>query len=66
MDGARVYNAKYKLVREGQILYDFTHMWNLRNKTSEQRIKQTQPKKQTPNYREQTGGYQRGGELGDE
>ena len=33
MDGARVYYAKRnKSVRERQ-LYDFTHMWNLGNKT---------------------------------
>ena len=31
-------NAKRnKSVRERQILYDFTHMWNLRNKTNEHR-----------------------------
>lgn len=30
------YNAKWnKPVREKQIPYDFTHMWNLRNKTNE-------------------------------
>ena len=28
-----------KSVRERQISYDFTHMWNLRNKTNEQREK---------------------------
>ena len=26
-----------KIVRERQIQYDFTHMWNLRNKTDEYR-----------------------------
>ena len=37
---------------------DFTHMWNLRNKTDEHRGKKDrQTKKQTPNYREQTEGY---------
>ena len=36
MEGARVYYAKQnKSVRERQILYDFTHMWNLGNKTGE-------------------------------
>ena len=31
MDGVRVYYAKgNQLVREGQIPYDFTHMWNLK------------------------------------
>jgi len=40
MDGAREYNAKQNnLVRERQIPYDFTHMWNSRNKTIEQRGK---------------------------
>ena len=45
-------------IRERQMLYDFTHMWNLRNKTNRKKI---QTKKQTLNYREQTDGYQRGG-----
>jgi len=43
-------------------------MWNLRNKTNEQRVKkdrEKQTKKQTLTYREQTGGYQRGGGWGD-
>ena len=36
MDGARGYYAKQnKSVRERQIPYDFTHTWNLRNKTDE-------------------------------
>ena len=34
MDVARVCNIKQnKSVREKQIPYDFTHMWNLREKT---------------------------------
>ena len=34
MDGAREYNTrKNKSFRERQVAYDFTHMWNLRNKT---------------------------------
>ena len=38
MDGARDYNAKQnKPVRGRQMPYDFTHMWNLGNKTNEQR-----------------------------
>ena len=42
-------------------------MWNLRNKTNEQRGKkrQRQTRKQTLNYREQADGYQRGGGCGD-
>ena len=40
MDGSRGYNAKgSKSVRERQIPHDFTHMWNLRNKTDEERKK---------------------------
>ena len=36
MGGTRRHSAKQnKSVREGQIPYDFTHMWNLRNKTDE-------------------------------
>ena len=63
------YNAKrHKSVRERQTPYDFIHMWNLRSKTNEQREKKRdkQTKKQTLNYREQTGGYQRGwsGKMG--
>ena len=47
------YNAKQnKPVRERQTPYDFTPMWNLRNKTNEQRKKgerERKTKKQTPN-----------------
>ena len=40
---------------QAQIPYDFTHMWNLRNKINEQREKKKRPTmKQTLNYREQT------------
>ena len=36
--GSREYNAKQnKPVRERQIPYDFTYMWNLRNKTNDHR-----------------------------
>ena len=68
LDEAREYYAKqYKSVRERQIPYDFTHMWNLRNKTNDHRgiIKGRQTKKWTFNYREQTDGYQRGGRWED-
>ena len=38
MDGATENYAKQnKSIRERQILYDLTHMWNLRNKITEQR-----------------------------
>jgi len=46
---------------------DFTHMWNLGNKTNEQRGKRErkrQIKQQTRNYGEQTDGYHR--ESGEE
>ena len=37
MDGPGEYHAKWdKPVREKQILYDFTHMWNLMNKLNKQ------------------------------
>ena len=59
MDGTRVYRAKgNKSLRERQIPYDFTHMWNLRNKTDERvggKEREANHKKQTLNYREQTG-----------
>ena len=36
VDGARMYYAKgNKSIRERQISYDFTRMWNLRNETVE-------------------------------
>ena len=38
MDGARKINAKQnKSIRERQIPYDLTHMWNLRSKTEDHR-----------------------------
>ena len=40
-------------------------MWNLRNKTSKGERKRIN-QEQTPNYREQIDGYQRGGGWGDE
>ena len=48
-------------IREKQIPYDFIQMWNLRNKTNELRGKERERQigKQTPNYREQSDGYQR-------
>ena len=61
MDGATEHYAKQnKSVRERQIPYYFTHLWNLRNKTNEQR-KKRQTKNQTLKYKEQTGGYQETG-----
>ena len=45
MDGSREYNVKWnKSDLERQIPYDFTHMWNLRNKTNIQRKKETNQK----------------------
>ena len=39
MDGARGYYAKWnKSKRERQIVYNFTYIWNLKNKTMEQNM----------------------------
>ena len=59
MDGARVYYAmQNKSVREKLITYDFTHVWNLRNKIDEHRGNhKRQTRELTFNYREQTWGY---------
>ena len=65
----RQYYAKQnKSVRERQT-YDFTHMWNLRNKTNKQsgEKRAKQAKILILNYREHTDGYQEGMHLmGDE
>ena len=57
-----------KRVRERQIPHDFTHMWNLRNKTNEPRgkIKREggKPRIKTFNCREQIDGYQQGAGWG--
>ena len=38
MDGTRGYYAKQnKSIRERQLSYDVTHMWNLRSKTNDHR-----------------------------
>ena len=38
VDGTRIdYDKKNKSVRERQVSYDFTHTWNLRNKTDERK-----------------------------
>ena len=60
MNGPRGYYVKQsKLVKERQMLYDITYLWNLKSKTNDQ------PKrKQTHTYREQTGGCQRRGVWG--
>ena len=45
MDGTRGYYTKQnKSVRERQIPCDFTHMWNLKNKTGEHRGKKERGK----------------------
>lgn len=47
------------------MIYDFIHMWNLRNKANEHGVgRERKTIKHTLNYREQTAGYQRGGESG--
>ena len=63
MDGSRVYYAKLnKSIRERQIPYDFTYMWNLRNKQmSIEKRREKGKSRKTLNYREQTDSYQRGG-----
>ena len=58
MDEPRGYNLSE--IRERQIPYDFTYMWNLKNKINTQ-TKQ----KQTHRQRKQVNGCQRGGRLGD-
>ena len=58
MDEPGEHYAKWnKIVRKSQIPYDFTYMWNLKNKINEQ-------SKNKLRYREQTGGCQTGGGLG--
>ena len=48
MDGSRECNAKQnKSVRKRQIPYDFTPMWNLRNKINEQREKKREANQET-------------------
>ena len=56
MDGPRGYYAKWnKSDRERQMPYDFTSMWNLKNKINEQKEKKN---------REQIDGCQMVGQLG--
>ena len=63
LDGPRGYCAKgSKSHRERQIWYNFTYIQNLKNKTSEQTIKQ----KPSHRYREQTDGHQTGAGVGNE
>ena len=50
MDGAKEYTAKWnKSVRERQTPYDFTQMWNLRNKTNEQKGKKEREREKPRN-----------------
>ena len=68
MDGHRGYYAKCnKSNQERQVLCDFTHMWNIKNKQRIIRNDQTK-QKQTHIYREQSSSYQKGrrreGEMG--
>ena len=52
MHGAKQYYAKQNtLVRERQIPYDFTDMWNLRNKTSEHKGKERETERDRGNPR---------------
>ena len=48
MDRARACTAeRNKSVGERQIPYNFTHMWNLSNKTNEQRKKERETNQET-------------------
>ena len=49
-----------EVTQERQMPYNFTQIWNLRNKERSKGRKR-QIKKQTHNYREQTDSYQNGG-----
>ena len=61
MDAPGEHFAKWnKPVRERQMPYDLTYLWNLKNKINEQT-----KLKQIHRHREQTGGCQREGFLGD-
>ena len=63
MDGLWKCDAKWnKSEGERQILYDFTHMWDLKNKQNKWRnqTKQTQ----ICRHRDQSSGFQRGGKWG--
>ena len=55
------YSKRNKSDGENQIPYDFTCMWNRKNKNKQtNKINQ----KQTHRYKEQTGGFQRAGDGG--
>ena len=43
-----------------QILYDFTYMWNIKNKQTKNKINEQTKQKQTCRFKEQSSGYQRG------
>ena len=62
MDEPTGHYAKWnKSVRERQILYDFTYMWNLKKQNKWINITK---QKQSCRYKEETGGSRRGGGLG--
>ena len=45
MDGTRGYYARWnKSIRERQLSYDLTHMWNLRNETEDHRRREEKKK----------------------
>lgn len=52
MELERTMFSKISKVKERQMLYEFTHMWNLRNK-AKGKEKKRQTKAQTCKYREQ-------------
>ena len=55
-----------EIVRERQILYDITYMWNTKKKLVNiaKKKKERKEKKQTHRHREQTSGYQWGEDGG--
>ena len=51
--------SKTSQSEKGKYHYDFTHIWNSRDKEQRGKKRERQIKKQTLNCREQTDGYQR-------
>ena len=52
-------------VGEGQVPYNFTHMWNLRNKTNEHGGREANHEAEQTDGYQRTGGEQGVGEIGD-
>ena len=60
MDHEGLILTEISQMKKDKTPYDFTHMWNLKKKKRTNKTKQ----RQTHRYREQTGGYQSGREVG--